>query len=261
MLPEDAHHGEKLQNVILSQSMVHGKTNLTHLLVEVAAVRMTLSAVRSLGSCSQDLKLEDISVSGDVMHQTKQDQHFSLFFSEGSYMIVLCSRLLRSNIRTLPSAPQLTKTSTLLAQKRTSKTSLSCAISCVLAVRVGISHIVQVVSMLDVMMRLGESVFQSNEVSGAVCSGDLEFERRARGVSFCGGCCELLDERDIEFLGLYDDCDGRDHKRRWSPDVAKRSVDCFCEDAGSHSILVTGYECVASAVLTNSRPNWGASVE
>ena len=38
--------------------------------------------------------------------------------------------------------------------------------------------------MLEVIMRLGESVFQSNEVSGAVCSGDLEFERSARGVSF-----------------------------------------------------------------------------
>ena len=99
-------------------------------------------------------------------------------------MIVLCSKLLRSNIRTLPSAPQLTNTSTLLAQKRTSKTSLSCAISCVLAVSVGMSHIVQVVSILEVIMRLGESVFQSKEVSGAVCSGDFEFERRARGVSF-----------------------------------------------------------------------------
>ena len=145
---------------------------------------MTLFAAQSLDSCSQDLKLEAMCVSQDVMHRIKRDQHFSLFFSEGSYMIVLCSRLLRSNIRTLPSAPQLTNTSTLLAQKRTSKTSLSCAISCVLAVSVGISHIVQVVSMLEVIMRLGESVFQSNEVSGAVCSGDLEFERRARGVSF-----------------------------------------------------------------------------
>ena len=46
-------------------------------------------------------------------------------FSEGSYMMVLCSRLRRSNIRTEPSAPQETKTSTLFAQKRTSKTSLS----------------------------------------------------------------------------------------------------------------------------------------
>ena len=103
-------------------------------------------------------------------------------------MMVECSRLRRSNIRTLPSAPQETKTSTLLAQKRTSKTSLSCAINCVFAVNVGMSHIVHVVSMLEVMMRLGETVFQSRDVSGAVCSGDLEFDSRARGVSFPGGC-------------------------------------------------------------------------
>ena len=99
-------------------------------------------------------------------------------------MMVLCSRLLRSNIRTLPSAPQLTKTSTLFAQNRTSKTSLSCAISWVFAVRVGMSHIVQVVSILEVIIKLGDKVFQSKEVNGAVCSGDLEFERRASGVSF-----------------------------------------------------------------------------
>jgi len=70
-------------------------------------------------------------------------------------MIVLCSNDLRSNMRTLPSAPQETKTSTLLAQKRTSKTSLSWAMSCVFAVRVGISHIVQVVSIEDVMISEG----------------------------------------------------------------------------------------------------------
>lgn len=99
-------------------------------------------------------------------------------------MMVLCSRLLRSNIRTLPSAPQLTKTSTLFAQNRTSKTSLSCAMSCVFAVRVGISHIVQVVSMLEVIIRLGDKVFQSRDVRGAVCSGDFEFESSASGVSF-----------------------------------------------------------------------------
>lgn len=49
------------------------------------------------------------------------------------------------------------------------------------------SHIVHVVSMLEVMMRLGDKLFQSSEVRGAVCSGDLELERRARGVSFWGG--------------------------------------------------------------------------
>ncbi len=46
------------------------------------------------------------------------------------------------------------------------------------------SHIVHVVSMLDVMMRLGDRVFQSSDVKGAVCSGDFELERRANGVSF-----------------------------------------------------------------------------
>jgi hypothetical protein len=98
-------------------------------------------------------------------------------------MMVLCSRLRRSNMRTLPSAPQLTKTSTLPAQNRTSNTSLSCAISCVLAVSDGMSQMVHVVSILDVMMSFGDIVFQSREVSGAVCSGVLEFERRASGVS------------------------------------------------------------------------------
>jgi len=46
------------------------------------------------------------------------------------------------------------------------------------------SHMVQVVSMLEVMIRLGERVFQSSEVSGAVCSGDFEFDNNAKGVSF-----------------------------------------------------------------------------
>ena len=48
----------------------------------------------------------------------------------------------------------------------------------------GISQIVQVVSMLEVMIKLGERVFQSREVSGAVCSGDFELDSNARGVSF-----------------------------------------------------------------------------
>jgi hypothetical protein len=102
-------------------------------------------------------------------------------------MIVLCSRLRKSNMRTLPSAPQLTKTSTLFAQNRTSYTSLSCAISCVLAVSVGMSQIVHVVSMLEVMIKLGEIVFQSREVIGAVCSGDFEFDSNAKGESLAAG--------------------------------------------------------------------------
>lgn len=86
-------------------------------------------------------------------------------------------------MRTLPSAPQLAKTSTLPLMNLTSNTSLSCAISCVFAVKLGISQIVQVVSMDDVMMSEGESAFQSSEVSGAEESEDLELERRARAVS------------------------------------------------------------------------------
>ncbi len=102
-------------------------------------------------------------------------------------MIVECSRLRRSNIRTLPSAPHDAKTSTDPDMNLTSKTSLSCAISWVLAVSVGISHIVQVVSMELVMMRLGEMGFQSRLVRGAVKSVLLLLESNASGVSFCAG--------------------------------------------------------------------------
>lgn len=102
------------------------------------------------------------------------------------------------------------------------------------------SHIVHVVSMLEVMIRLGDRWFQSKDVRGAVCSGDFEFERRARGVNFWVGCCGLFEGRDIELLGLEDGCEGKDQSLKWSPEVARRSVDCFCEDAGSHKILVTG---------------------
>lgn len=90
-------------------------------------------------------------------------------------------------MRTLPSAPQLAKTSTLPLMKRTSYTSLSCAMSWVFAVSVGMSQMVQVVSMLLVMIKLGLIGFQSRLVSGAVKSVLLEFERSARGVSFCVG--------------------------------------------------------------------------
>lgn len=108
---------------------------------------------------------------------------------------------------------------------------------------------VQVVSMLDVMIKLGEIMFQSSEVIGAVCSGDLEFDKRAKGESLANGLSLWLVGRVIE-LELCSDCVwGNDHRRRWSPDVANKSVDCFCDDAGSQRIRVTGYECVASAVF------------
>lgn len=49
------------------------------------------------------------------------------------------------------------------------------------------SQIVQVVSMLEVMIRLGETVFQSNDVRGAVWSGVFELDNSANGVSFVMG--------------------------------------------------------------------------
>jgi len=83
--------------------------------------------------------------------------------------------------------------------------------------------------MLEVMIKLGETVFQSREVNGAVCSGVFELERSARGVSLLGGKSRpWLDERVIEFpteaVGVSE---GSDHNLKWSPEVASRSVDCF----------------------------------
>ena len=118
------------------------------------------------------------------------------------------------------------------------------------------SQIVHVVSMLEVMISLGDMVFQSNEVRGAVCSGVLELERRASGVSLgnCGSRVFTDDERVMVLLMVLPEACGSDHSRRWSPDVARRSVDCFCDDGGSHSIRVTGNEQVASAMAEYSRP-------
>lgn len=49
------------------------------------------------------------------------------------------------------------------------------------------SQIVQVVSILEVMIKLGDTVFQSSEVRGAVCSGVFEFDSKASGVSLLAG--------------------------------------------------------------------------
>lgn len=98
---------------------------------------------------------------------------------------------------------------------------------------------VQVVSILDVMIKLGEMVFQSSEVMGAVCSGDFELDNKAKGDSLAAG-------GSLWFAGLVIELDGcrgvvgRDHSRRWSPDVARRSVDCFWDEGGSQRIRVTG---------------------
>lgn len=84
---------------------------------------------------------------------------------------------------------------------------------------------VQVVSMLEVMIRLGVTVFQSRDVSGAVWSGVLEFDNSARGVSLVVAVSRP--GRVMVFPGVEGVSDGRDHSRRWSPEVARRSVDCF----------------------------------
>lgn len=60
---------------------------------------------------------------------------------------------------------------------------------------------VHVVSMLDVMIRLGDTVFQSREVRGAVCSGVFEFDSNANGVSLLAGRSPAwLDDLLIELL-------------------------------------------------------------
>ena len=81
-------------------------------------------------------------------------------------MIVECSKLRKSNKRTEPSAPTEAKTSVPLENAK-SNTSLSWAISWVLAVCVLMSHMVQVVSMDDVAIMEGSYSFQSKEVRGA----------------------------------------------------------------------------------------------
>lgn len=73
---------------------------------------------------------------------------------------------------------------------------------------------VQVVSMLDVMIRLGEMVFQSSEVIGAVCSGDLELDKSANGESLAGGASLGLEGRVIELVLCKGWVLGRDHNRR-----------------------------------------------
>ena len=110
---------------------------------------------------------------------------------------------------------------------------------------------VQVVSMLDVMIKLGEMVFQSREVIGAVCSGDFEFDSKASGDSLAVGSSRWFAERVIELVCRGCGA-GSDHRRRWSPEVANKSVVCFWDDGGSQRIRVTGYECVASAVFVYS---------
>ena len=70
------------------------------------------------------------------------------------------------------------------------------------------SHIVQVVSMLEVIMSLGDMVFQSRDVRGAVCSGVFELERSARGVNFWGGGSRVLtDDERVMVLVTFEPVD------------------------------------------------------
>ena len=116
---------------------------------------------------------------------------------------------------------------------------------------------VHVVSMLEVMIRLGLTVFQSSDVSGAVWSGVLELDRSASGVSFVTGMSRpFLEVMDEPGVGGWVS-DGSDHSLRWSPEVASRSVDCFCDEGGSQSRRVTGNEWVASAILVKSMDHLG----
>ena len=98
---------------------------------------------------------------------------------------------------------------------------------------------VHVVSMLEVMIRLGDTLFQSSEVRGAVWSGVLELDKSASGVNFVVGFSRPF-LPVIELLWGGGVLLGRDHRRRWSPEVASRSVDCFWEEGGSQRRRVTG---------------------
>ena len=85
-----------------------------------------------------------------------------------------CSKLRKSNKRTEPSAPTEAKTSVPRENAKLNN-SLTWAISCVRAVCVLMSHMVQVVSMDEVAIMEGSYLFQSKEVRGAsihyFCSG------------------------------------------------------------------------------------------
>ena len=84
-----------------------------------------------------------------------------------SYRMVECSRLRRSNARRLPSAPTETNMSVEPGNQATSYTSLSCAISWVMAAEVSMFQTVHVVSIEDVTTKLGAFSFQEKLVRGA----------------------------------------------------------------------------------------------
>lgn len=82
---------------------------------------------------------------------------------------------------------------------------------------VGISQIVHVVSIDEVIISFGDRVFQSSDVNGAVCSGVLEFESSASGVSLSGGGERVFTEDDrvmVFDMAAFEGFEGRDHSRR-----------------------------------------------
>jgi hypothetical protein len=70
--------------------------------------------------------------------------------------------------------------------------------------------------MLEVIIRLGDTVFQSKDVRGAVCSGVFELERSANGVSLLAGRSLLwFEDLVIELPGdATGVSEGRDHSRK-----------------------------------------------
>jgi hypothetical protein len=83
-----------------------------------------------------------------------------------SYRIVECSSCRRSKARNEPSAPTETKMSALWGNHERSYTARSCAMSCVRAWPVLMSHSVAVVSVEHVTMLAGAVGFQLNDVMG-----------------------------------------------------------------------------------------------
>lgn len=88
-----------------------------------------------------------------------------------SYRIVECSSWRRSNARNDPSAPTDTKMSLLCGSHDKSYTALSCAMSCVSAWDVLMSHSVAVVSVEHVTMLCGAFGFQLKLVIGGKFDG------------------------------------------------------------------------------------------
>lgn len=83
-----------------------------------------------------------------------------------SYRIVECSSWRKSKARNEPSAPTETKMSALCGSHDRSYTARSCAMSCVSACDVLMSHSVAVVSVEHVTILAGAVGFQLNDVMG-----------------------------------------------------------------------------------------------